>query len=843
MNFLTFALTATAFLWSLSFLPRARRSWHTPLFCAFLLILLLHRAEHLWGHGKDFPLAVIDILESVGSLVMVPFYGRLLREARMRNEALKLSEERYRSICETQSEMVVRFDVETTLTFCNQAFRRTFALKPQDIGQKRFNEFVPEQLKDALQARLRQLIDNAAPFAEELPVLMPEGQTGWQRWTFQTIARHDGAVNEIQGVGQDVTTHRTLQADLDRFFSLSLDCLCILDFAGCFKRFNDALPKTLGWTAEELQERPWQTLLHPTDRQEGERRFRELSEGTSMVEFEIRFAVKDGSYRWLAWTARPSPDQRLIYACARDVTERRRAQEVVTESERRFRLLFEQSPDAVYVFTTEGQVLDANPAACDLHQLPHEKLVSCTVADLCPPEDRETAVVQFGKLAAGTLTTYDSLALRADGTTVPVEGRAVMVDQDGVPRLLLQVRDITERKRAEQLLLQAKEAAEAGNRAKSDFLAVVSHEIRTPLNAILGFSQLLLESHDIKDRDFILNIYNSGEHLLNLINNILEYSQMEAVGVSASALPFELPSLLEEVYNTYREVGASRGLRVQLERDPKLPAEVIGDAPKLKQVLINLMDNAVKFTEAGSVTLRATLMRAGSSHGRIELAVEDTGIGIPEDKCEYIFEPFTQVEEGSKRSYHGAGLGLAICRKLVTAMGGMIHCESQSGAGTRFSIVLDVPVSKPTHDEPQHATPTGAPSFPPWKVLVADDDSSSLRLAGAFLQTIGCRVVSVSNGRDVMDALTQEIFDVALIDVAMPRLDGISCIRLINFKVHPDKRPHLIAMSAYDSPETRDDCLNAGAESFFPKPLRLDTLKDHLRSLQREPRATQQTAN
>jgi len=561
-------------------------------------------------------------------------------------------------------------------------------------------------------------------------------------------------------------------------------------------------------------------------------------------------------------------------------------------SEEEYRGIFEASLDAIFIIDMEGRFIDANPAACKLFGYHRDEINNVTGKDLIDPdhlqhfEDFKQQVTTEGRFQA------ELVNIRKDGSRFHAEFKGAPFIYRGSLHLLGIMRDISDRKEAETNLRSAKEdaekanlelaesneklnlaveeahkmaaAAETANKAKSEFLANMSHEIRTPMNAIMGMNELLLNTDlDSEQRDFANTVRISADALLQIINDILDFSKIEAGKLDIDILDINVRTIVEDVLEMFSPKIQEKNLSCSCVIDPKIPPFLRGDPGRLRQILINLTNNAVKFTREGKISIMVSLEQETDTHARVRFSVTDTGIGIPREQRGRLFKPFTQVDSSTTRKYGGTGLGLAISKRLVEMLGGKIDFESSEGEGTTFWFSLDLEKlaageSPPeisdlkASNEPSRFENAGGGStdaIPENKnqksarILIAEDNVANQKVIKRILQKLGYHADVVADGREVVKTLKTTPYDLVLMDIQMPELNGLEATAVIR-QMEKKSGTHLpiIAVTAHALHGERERCLAAGMDGYLSKPIKIKSLneaiQEHLTSAETEARST-----
>lgn len=520
-------------------------------------------------------------------------------------------------------------------------------------------------------------------------------------------------------------------------------------------------------------------------------------------------------------------------------TQYNRALDALQSEIARSQLIIRDIQDGVITVDLKGEITSFNPGAEMLFERTARRATGMNISEFV---DSVELADTLGELRRGVETVvgarprFEMTGIRANGTRFPIELTvASHLREDSGGELSLLVRDITERKLHEADLLRAKEAAEAASRAKSEFLAAMSHEIRTPMNGVLGFTDLLLESElRPEQRDLGESIQRCGQNLMNIINGILDFSRIEAGKFTFESAPFKPLPVVQDVINIVSTKASGKGLNLRFDRRNEVPERLVGDAGRLSQILLNLIGNSVKFTNEGGVTVCWNWALLSDAKGELTVSVSDTGIGIEPDKHHLLFRNFSQIDSSSTRRFGGSGLGLAITKSLVELQGGKIGFSSEPGRGSVFWFSLPFEVAEPpvevlgispTETPDAGRSEAGVPSAPV-RVLLVEDTPMNQKLALTFLKKSGCETDLAENGREAVDKVQSELYDLILMDCHMPVMDGFEATKAIrDWQARggpetngPASRTPIVALTASARLEDRDRCLQSGMDDFLTKP-------------------------
>lgn len=615
---------------------------------------------------------------------------------------------------------------------------------------------------------------------------------------------------------------------------------CLLDREWTMTFISEAIQDISGYPAADFilnRVRSYASIIHPDDRAAVEQ---EVMQGITQKRpfvMEYRIAHRDGSLRWVYEKGRAIPDERgkpaFFDGTILDTTARKQAEQLIENAKHKLQEVADSIPGAVYQFHLDQDenvifdfMSDGIEALVGVQRQSALDDASCVLDKLHP--DDKTVIWQMLMKSVETLRAW-----RHEFKVVTESGEVKWIRGEAAPIPSASDRvtwngywiDITAQKTLEQELADAKFAAESANQAKSDFLANMSHEIRTPMNAIIGLSHLALNTAlTPKQKDYLTKISSSANALLGIVNDILDFSKIEAGKLEMEFIPFDLYEVLDNLKQMVGVKADQKGIDLIIELDPDVPDALLGDPLRLGQVLINLVSNAVKFTEQGEVRVLIEKASALDSEVILRFVVEDTGIGIPEDKKGRLFKPFTQADSSTIRQYGGTGLGLSISKRLVEMMQGDIGFESKVGEGSRFYFTARFGFSL----DRSAAVPVLPPDLQNARALVVDNNPTSREILGRDLEAFGFRVDEAASGREALDEIrarmSGQAYKLVLMDWKMPGMSGLEASKQIQALCAPENTPVIIMVSAYGREELFRQAEEIGLKGFLVKPVGQSTL-------------------
>ena len=625
------------------------------------------------------------------------------------------------------------------------------------------------------------------------------------------------------------------------FFNDTADFACIANVQYYFEVLNQNFEKILGYTERELLESQFLNFIHPDDIDSTLKEIEKLQTGAITINFVHRFRKKDGNYLWFDWNATPNPDTGKLYAIARDITEQKKTEEFLKNSLKEvsdYKYALNES-SIVAITDTKGIIKQVNDNFCEISKYKREELIGKDhriINSKFHPKaffKELWDTISSGKIWRGLVKNKNKNGeyYWVDTTIVP------FLDANNKPFQYLAVRfDVTEVKKAQDEIIKAKEAAEQSLILKETFLANMSHEIRTPMNAIIGFTDILLRKNwPEQEMDYLQSIKTAGGNLLTIINDILDISKIDAGMITFEEHPLNIQAVFKSLNVMLIHRAKNKKIDLVFRCNEDVPINLLGDPTRLSQIIINLVGNAIKFTTKGSVNVNAKTLKKENNQTFIEFSIQDTGIGIPEDKLEYIFERFRQAETHTTRQYGGTGLGLSIAKQLVELQGGAISVKSTVDVGSVFSFTI------PFKEYTEQIVPKKnkekkykIDELRKLKILLVEDNPLNIKLVLSLFAEYELKTEIAENGQVAVEMIKSTngstplttSFDIVLMDMEMPIMNGYEATKFIRNELK--NNIPIIAMTAHAMAGEREKCLSLGMNDYISKPINLELLFEKL---------------
>ncbi len=783
---------------------------------------------------------------------------RLDNKVAQRTEELRLKEERFKLAVEGSTDGLWDWDIQTNKVFYATRFKELLGLRCDEM-RDHFSEFEsrlhPED-HDPIQAAIQRHLTLHEPYDVQYRLQLKNGAYRWFRARGQAIWNERGQATRMAGSITDIHDQKLAEDALEyeQFLLKTLldnlpDEIAFKDTEGTFLRVSSALARRLGMENPKEVEGLSNYDFFPADyarkRLEQEREL--MQSGHPLVRKEEPMQGPHGENLMMLTTKIPMRNRQGTvigtFGIAHDITDMKRAEE-------RFRLVVEATPNPILLVNTLGTIQLANWAAFQMFGYELNVLIGMTLENLFATQQEDGHFQNLKELLkhprAKLLTEPQEVnGLCQNGKTLPLEIRLIPVEIDGEQLVLISIFDMSVHKQVDETLKRAILAAEQANQEKNNFLANMSHEIRTPLNAIIGISEILLNSSlEPQQHEFLSIVLDSGESLLSIINDLLDFSKIESGKMELESIHFDLRQEIGNVFKLLSPRNHTKDLKISWQVQSEIPQYLIGDPTHLRQILMNLVGNAIKFTLKGEVVLNVERQEDDDdSLVHLLFAVHDTGIGIPPEQLDRIFSRFVQADSSTTRKFGGSGLGLTITTRIIEAMQGRILAQSEPGEGSLFQFTLAFPEGK-APDEPDSVNQTsrqtsadqqavysssqqvtdqqGSPmnSLPPLRVLMAEDGRSNQLLVKTLLEKWGHTVTIAENGKIAVELWTSEPFDLILMDVTMPEMDGLEATRAIREQeTLPGQHIPIIAMTARAMKGDLEQCLQAGMDGYVSKPI------------------------
>jgi two-component system, sensor histidine kinase and response regulator len=781
------------------------------------------------------------IVAAIGALIWYRAQGRLQEQSGRRERAEAESSALVSGIAQA-GHAVVMTDRQGIIQYVNSAFTTITGYSAEfAIGRN------PRFLKCGKQDRafyndLWNTISAGQNWNGELINRRKDGALYTEQMTITPVRDSSGAISRFIAIKQDVTEHKLREEAIhesEKQYRLLLDnipdVVWTADDRGKCVFITPNIEAIYGYTPQEIRDSGvWYERIHPDDARMVEQQYLEMLTAGKQLSVEYRVQRKDGAWIWLcakAVNSYVSEGQRFTVGVAYDITERKKAEEALQTSEGRFRRLFDRNLAGILRTSWDGQILECNDALARIVGYASAEEIwalGLRSRDLYfDPNDRAGFLSRLQ--SKENWSNYELKLRHRDGRPVWVLANLSLIPNDkeegGPPFLEGTLVDISARKAAEEEWKRVKEAAESASQAKSEFLANMSHEIRTPMNGVIGMTDLVLDTDLTDEQRESLNIVkSSAQALLSVINDILDFSKIEARRLDLESIPFNLKSMIGATMKVLELRAAEKGLELIYRIGPDVPPACMGDPGRLRQVLVNLVGNAIKFTERGEVMVQldADPDPEPDPSGQIALqfSVRDTGIGISAEQQELIFKAFSQADTSTSRRFGGTGLGLTISSQLIAMMGGTLRVESEPEKGSNFYFTLHLPPSNELLDEPPRAD---AAVLADLRVLAVDDNATNRRILSQTLTFRGLRPTLTASGPEALDILTQASrqgnpYPLIIADVCMPQMDGYALIEKIKEDPALQATPTILLTSSGNRGDGAR-CRELGVSAYLTKPV------------------------
>ncbi|MFD2515616.1 PAS domain S-box protein [Pontibacter locisalis] len=758
-----------------------------------------------------------------------------------RKAALEVKEKNQfiRQVIDTSPSLIFVKDGDGNFKLVNEEFAKLFNSTVDQLINSNIKDIHPSLIEAEFYVEMdRQVIKENREVLVQERFTNASGEEMWYSTIRKPFTTADGQVH-VLGIATNITDQRIAKQQLQESEELhrllsenSRDLICLHDLDGTYLYISKGVREMLEYEPEDLLGTSPYPILHPDDRahvlENGQNKA--IREKCNVV-VEHRKRKKDGEYIWVETILKPlfNADGEVVrlQSSSRDITQRRQVGEALRNSERKYRELINYSQAFICSHDMEGRILSVNPHILDMLDYKADEMMGKYLQSFIPVHHKKSFRAYLNEFKTKKLTEGVLTILNKEQEERSLLYKNYKVQEpNSEPYVIAIAQDITDRMRAEQELKQAKEAAEESARVKENFLANMSHEIRTPMNGILGMAGLLSKSTlDDAQQNYLSIIKQSADNLLVIINDILDVAKIEAGKVELEEIPFNISDTIKTAYQTLIYKAEEKELiYVSQPMEIEHPT-LVGDPYRLNQVLLNLLNNAIKFTESGSVSLQSHVLEEDDEKVTIEFAIIDTGIGIPADKQNIIFEGFTQAYSSTTRKYGGTGLGLSICRNLIEMQGGEIWVESKENSGSTFKFKLTYQKYKDAVLPDDKEEQVDYSRLGRIRVLLAEDNEINVFLAKSIMENWKFEVDVAYNGREAVELVDKNNYDVILMDIQMPEMSGIDATYFI--RSHADKAKAgipIIALTANAFKGDAEKYMNVGMNAYISKPFEEESL-------------------
>lgn len=808
-----------------------------------------------WIHRK----ATGELIPCELRLVRLPSSERVLvrgsvmdiTERKEAESALYESEARKQAIFDSALDCIVTIDELGEIIEFNPAAEATFGYRREDIlGRSMVEYLVPQRLRERhrqgmaryLQTKERAILDKrieiAAQHADgtEFPVelAITSIQLG-EREVFTAYIRDITERKQADAALRvSEERYRRVVEDQTEYVARWLPDGTLL-FA------NESYCRYFGKPHDELIGKSFFEFIPDEDVQFVKNKIAALTPENGVASEEHPVSFPTGGQGWHAWTDRAIFDEAgnlvELQSVGRDITERKQTEEFLRENEHRYRSLYNDTPVMLHSIDNEGRLVSVSDYWLEVMGYERNEVLGKFSTDFLTEASqkyaKEVALPEFFGTGSVREVPYEFVKCSGEIIDVLLSATVVRNEAGEIIRSLAVIIDVTERKKAEEALKEAKDAAEAAALARSQFLATMSHEIRTPMNGVIGMTSLLLDTPlNAEQLEHVEIIRSSSDSLLTIINDILDFSKIDAGRIVLETAAFNLRACIRDAVDLLMDRAVRKGIHLSYFLAPDVSPIINGDATRLRQVLVNLISNAIKFTHQGHVSVSVQVAERRPIEDMLQITVRDTGIGVAEKDFDRLFEPFVQGDASTTRFFGGTGLGLAISKQLCELMGGAIWIESEVGVGSAFHFTMVAKMSdarlgenKGSHVRMQIGEVVTQKDL---RILLAEDNMVNQKVALRMLERLGFRADVAANGQEAVDALHRQDYDVVLMDMQMPEMDGLEATRHIRAHIATHRQPRIVAMTANAMQEDRDRCMEVGMDDYISKPVKLDVLAEAL---------------
>ena len=748
---------------------------------------------------------------------------------------LRKSEEKYKRIFDAYQDVYFQADIDGTILDISPSVLQIGGYLPEELQGRSVIDFFTDR-RTHLKIT-KKLLKYQSLKDQDIQLIVKDGRVLEASINAKLIHDSKGNPSGFEGVIRDISERKRVERDFrksEEKFKMLADYTYDWEYwvapNGSVIYISPSCERVSGYTPLEFEQDPdlLKAITHPEDLHIYNNNLEKIGTDKTLVKFSYRIITKAKQIKWIDHTCQKVYNNEGKYlgrrATSIDITDRIKAEEDLRNSEERFKTLFFGSPDAIFVEDYDGNVLDANPAASILHKMDREELIGKNIVDLVPKSHRDQVAKDFPNWITGEFVDHRGFAKTLTGECIPIEIHCSKIKYSGKNALLFITRDITKIKESEDKLREALEKAEEADMLKSVFLANMSHEIRTPMNAIIGFSEILSDQElTKKERQEFINYITQGSNtLMNLIEDIIDITKIEAGQIKINIADCDIDKLMDELYAMFLKMKNKNGKQnIELRLNKPLVKEgfsIPTDPSRIRQILSNLLGNALKFTEEGYIEFGFTL----DENDMINFYVKDTGIGIPKNKQELIFERFGQIEDSEGREHKGTGLGLSISKKLAELLGGTLYVNSEENQGSTFYLSLPVNIDYVKEETTEKESTSNTIDWSDKLFLIAEDSILNYTYLEALFQKTNVKLLWAKDGKEAIDlCLENDEIDLVLMDIKMPVLNGLEAITEIK-KFRKDLP--IVVQTAYAMPEDRDRSLEAGGDEHLTKPINPDEL-------------------